>query len=77
MKNIRLNTLINSDYARYFDYPEFILKEDLKNLKVILTHSHWDHIGDIFNLGYDSISSVTVNVFENHHDFSSTHNASL
>ena len=30
------------------------LKEDLKNLKVILTHSHWDHIGDVFNLGYDS-----------------------
>ena len=30
------------------------MKEDLKNLKVILTHSHWDHIGDIFNLGYDS-----------------------
>lgn len=30
------------------------LKEDLKNLKVILTHTHWDHIGDIFNLGYDS-----------------------
>ena len=30
------------------------MKEDLKNLKVILTHSHWDHIGDVFNLGYDS-----------------------
>lgn len=40
------------------------LKEDLKKLKVILTHTHWDHIGDIFNLGYDSyLYDETIDVY--------------
>lgn len=43
------------------------LKEDLKNLKVILTHDHWDHIGDIFNLGYDSyLYNETIDIYVPH-----------
>lgn len=28
------------------------IKEDLVNLKIFLTHLHWDHISEIFDIGY-------------------------
>ena len=48
---VRLNTMINSDYATYFDYPNFITKEDY--IKSLLTAGNGKKAQVInFNINY-------------------------
>ena len=61
---VRLHSLVNSDYARYFDYPEFILKEDY--IKELMTATNGKKAQIInFNINYvdDRLAKNIVKIY--------------
>ena len=47
-----------------FDMKEFLLKRGFKNIKVILTHSHFDHAGGIKHFLPEDVM-ILPNIFKN------------